>query len=108
VERSVVVLGLILRVLTAVFWVVAPICVVVIAASAFTESAGAWLLWTTGVSMLLVVRCSGGIAWAEFQRNPIPDAERGEWTNKALFYAIVFTITFIVAFLYLPTLFFAR
>jgi hypothetical protein len=99
---------LILRVLTAVFWVVAPICVAAIAATSFTESAGTWMLWTTGVSLLVVALCSGGIAWAEFKKNPIADAEHGEWTNKALFYAIVFTITFFVAFLYLPTLYFAR
>lgn len=97
-----------LRVLTVVFWVTAPICAVAMAASLLTESVGAWLLWTIGISLLLVMVCSGGITWAEFRRNPIADAERGEWTNKALFYAIVFTITFFVAFLYLPTLYFAR
>ncbi len=52
--------------------------------------------------------CSGGIAWVEFRGNPVADTERGEWTNKMLFYALVFTITFFVAFLYLPTLYFAR
>jgi hypothetical protein len=96
-----------LRVLTVVFWIAASICVVVIAASSFTQSSGAWLLWTTGISLLLVMLCSGAIAWVEFRKNPMADTERGEWTNKMLFYALVCTITFFVAFLYLPTLFFA-
>ena len=63
---------------------------------------GAWSSWTTGVSLLLVMLSSGGIAWSEFKSNPEADAERGEWTNKMLFYALVFAITFLVAFLYLP------
>ena len=52
--------------------------------------------------------CSGVIAWAEFRRNPSEDAESGEWTNKMLFYGLVFAITFFVGFLYLPGLYFAR
>jgi hypothetical protein len=98
---------IVLRVLTAVFWVAAPICMVVLVASSFAESVG-WLLWATGISLLLVMMCSGGIAWVEFRGNPVADTERGEWTNKMLFYALVFTITLFVAFLYLPTLYFAR
>jgi hypothetical protein len=98
----------ILRVLTAVFWVTAPICVAVIVASTFTESAGAWLSWLIGLSLMVVMLCSGGIAWVEFRGNPLADTERGEWTNKMLFYALVFTITLFLTFLYLPTLFFAR
>ena len=93
---------LVLRVLTVVFWVAATICVLTIAASSFTGSVGAWSSWTTGVSLLLVMLSSGGIAWSEFKSNPEADAERGEWTNKMLFYALVFAITFLVAFLYLP------
>lgn len=101
-------LGSILRVLTAVFYVAAPICVVVIAVSSFTNIAGAWLTWTIGVSLLVVMLCSGGIAWIEFNKNPLGDTERGEWTNRMLFYALVFAGTLFVAFLYLPTLYFAR
>ena len=96
------------RILTIVFWVAAPLFVVVIAVSSFTESAGVWVLWATGVALLVVMLSSGGIAWVEFRGNPLVDTERGEWTNKMLFYALVFTITLFVAFLYLPTLFFAR
>lgn len=98
----------VLRVLTVVFWVAASLFVLTIAASRVTENEAAWLSWTTGVSLLLVIVCSGVIAWAEFRRNPSEDAERGEWTNKMLFYGLVFAITFFVGFLYLPGLYFAR
>ncbi len=97
-----------LRMLTVVFWVAAPICVLAIAASSLTESARTWLLWTTGIALSLTMLCSGVIAWVEFRANPLTDTERGEWTNKMLFYALVFTVTLFVTFLYLPTLFFAR
>ena len=53
-------LGSILRVLTAVFYAATPICVVVIAASSFIERAGACLTWMIGVSLLVVMLCSGG------------------------------------------------
>ena len=88
-----------LPVLTVVFWVAASICVVMIAVYAFTQSMGAWLSWMTGISLLVVVVRSGAIAWVEFRSNPKEDAERGEWTNKMLFYGLVFAITFFVAFL---------
>jgi len=97
-----------LPVLTVVFWVAAAICVVMIAVYAFTQSMGAWLSWMTGISLLIVTVCSGAIAWREFRSNPIEDAERGEWTNKMLFYGLVFAITFFVAFLYWLGLYFAR
>ena len=95
-----------LRVLTAVFWVAAVVFVLALAASKYFVSDG-WLSWTTGISLVLVMLCSSAIAWAEFRSNPAADAERGEWTNKMLFYALVFAITFFVAFLYLPALYFA-
>ena len=53
----------------------------------------------------MVVRASAAVG---LRGNPLADTERGEWTNKMLFYALVFTIMLFVAFLYLPTLFFAR
>ena len=96
-----------LPVLTVVFWVAASMCVAAIAMSSFTESIGAWLSWIIGISLLVVVVCSGAIAWAEFKSNPEEDAEGGEWTNKMLFYGLVFAITFFVTFLYLPALYFA-
>jgi hypothetical protein len=96
-----------LPVLTVVFWVAASMCVAAIAMSSFTESIGAWLSWIIGISLLVVVVSSGAIAWAEFRSNPTEDAEGGEWTNKMLFYGLVFAITFFVTFLYLPALYFA-
>ena len=62
-DRFVEVASSILRVLTVVFWVSVAICVALIAASSFTESTGAWLSWKIGVSLLVVMVCSGGIAW---------------------------------------------
>lgn len=63
-------------------------------------------LLIVGILILVVMLCSGFLAWYEFQDNPISETERGEWAGKALLYAIVFTITFFLAFLYLPTLYF--
>lgn len=96
-----------LRVLTVVFWVSATICVASLAASSLTGNVGEWTSWTTGMSLLVVMLSSGAVAWWEFRNNPDADAERGEWTNKMLFYALVFCIAFFVAFLYLPGLYFA-
>jgi len=58
------------------------------------------------VLMVVVVVCSGALAWYEFRLNPMADTERGEWTNRQLVYALVFTITFFVAFLYILTVIF--
>ncbi len=68
-------LGSILRVLTAVFWVTAPVCVVTMVAYSFAGRAGAWLLWTIGASLVAVTLSSGLIAWVEFAKNPMADAE---------------------------------
>jgi membrane protein insertase Oxa1/YidC/SpoIIIJ len=100
--------GAALPALTVVFWVAASVCGLAIAVYSFTQSMGAWLTWITGASLLVVVVCSGALAWAEFRSNPKEEAERGEWTNKMLFYSLVFAITFFVAFLYWLTLFFSR
>ncbi len=56
--------------------------------------------------MVAVVVSSGAIAWYEFRLNPMADTERGEWTGRQLFYALAFTITFFVAFLYILTVIF--
>jgi len=58
------------------------------------------------ILMVAVVVCSGAIAWYEFRLNPMADTERGEWTGRQLFYALAFTITFFVAFLYILTVVF--
>ena len=44
--------------------------------------------------LVAIVVCSGAITSYEFGRNPIAGTERGEWTNRQLFYTLVFTISF--------------
>ena len=58
------------------------------------------------VLMLVLVVCSGVLALIEFRLNPLPETERGEWTGRQLFYAVVFTISFFVAFIYILTVIF--
>ncbi|HET7272021.1 MAG TPA: hypothetical protein VFI90_13160 [Rubrobacter sp.] len=94
-------------VLTVVFWIAAAILVVLLALPSFVGSTGVWLTLLTGISMLVVVSSSGALAWVEFRSNPMEDAERGEWTNRMLFYGLVFAITFFVAFLYWVSLYFS-
>lgn len=86
------------RVLNIVFWVAAVLLVVsLVLFDARVVNA---------VLMAVVVVCSGAIAWYDFRLNPMEDTERGEWTGRQLFYALVFTITFFVAFLYILTVMF--
>ena len=96
-----------LPILTVVFWVAAAIFVVILAVPTFVGSNGVGLRLLSGVSYLVVVLSSGAIVWIEFRSNPIEDAERGEWTNKMLFYGLVFALTLFVGFYYLPALYFA-
>ena len=58
------------------------------------------------VLMVLLVVWSGLLALYEFRLNPLPDTERGEWTGRQLFYALAFTISFFVAFIYILTVIF--
>jgi hypothetical protein len=92
---------------TVVFWVAAAILVVLFAVPSFVGDIGPWLHWITGVTLLVVTLSPGAIAWVEFKSNPSEDAERGEWTNKMLFYGLVFAVTFFVAFLYWLTIYFS-
>ena len=88
----------VVRVLNVVFWVVAALLVTsLVLLDAPVVNA---------VLMVAVVVCSGVLAWYEFRLNPMADTERGEWTGRQLFYALVFTITFFVAFLYVLTVVF--
>lgn len=96
-----------LVVLTVVFWVAALIFMALMALYSITGAVGTASSLATGISLSLVAVSSGAITWAEFRKNPADDAERGEWTNKALFYGLVCVISFFVAFLYLPALYFA-
>ena len=86
------------RILNVVFWVVAPLLV---ASLLFLDAPV-----VNAVLLVAVVMCSGAIAWYEFRLNPMADTERGEWTGRQVFYALVFTITFFVGFLYVLTVVF--
>jgi len=88
----------VVRVLNVVFWVAAALLV---ASLVLLDVPVA-----NAVVMAVVVACSGAIAWYEFRLNPMADTERGEWTGRQLFYGLVFTITFFVAFLYILTVVF--
>jgi hypothetical protein len=88
----------VVRVLNVAFWAVAALL-------------GASLLFldapiVNAVLLLAVVVCSGALAWYEFRLNPMADTERGEWTSRQLFYALIFTVSFFVAFLYVLTVVF--
>jgi hypothetical protein len=86
------------RVLNVVFWVAAVLLVVSLVL--FDAQV------VNAVLMVVVVVCSGAITSYEFGRNPIADTERGEWTSRQLFYALVFAIMFFVASLYVLTVVF--
>jgi hypothetical protein len=85
-----------LRVLTIVFWVSFPLFV----ASLFLSDLTTGLFGDRGsrvvnaALLVEIVVCSGAITSYEFARNPIADTERGEWTNRQLFYTLVFAIGF--------------
>jgi fatty acid desaturase len=96
-----------LPVVTLVFWVAAAILVVLFAVTSFIGSIGPWLRWMSAITLLVVTLSSGAIAWVEFKSNPSEEAERGEWTNKMLFYGLVFAVAFFVAFLYWVSLYFS-
>ena len=91
-------MGQVVRVLNVFFWVAAALLV---AALLFLEAPV-----LNAVLMVAVVASSGALAWYEFRLNPMADTERGEWTGRQLFYGLVFTITFFVAFLYILTVIF--
>ena len=96
-----------LPVVTLVFWVAAAILVVLFAVPSFIGSIGPWLRWMSAITLLVVTLSSGAIAWVEFKSNPSEEAERGEWTNKMLFYGLVFAVAFFVGFLYWMTIIFS-
>ena len=75
---------------------------------AVTKSVGTATSWATGISLLLVTVSSGAITWIELSSNALGDTERGEWTNKMLFYGLGCVIGFIIARLYLPALYFSQ
>jgi hypothetical protein len=98
----------IVRVLNVVFWVAASLFVASLVFSGLTAGlfgdGGAQVV--KAILLVVVVICTGMIALNEFRLNPMADTERGEWTNRQLFYALVFTITFFVAFIFVLTVIF--
>jgi hypothetical protein len=100
-------LDAVLPAITVVFWASALAFVGLMVLYAVTKSVGTASTWAAGISLSLVAVSSGVITWIELRNNPLDDTERGEWTNKMLFYGIVCVFSFIVACLYLPALYFA-
>jgi hypothetical protein len=88
----------IVRVLDVVFWITAAFLVGALVF--FDEPA------VNAVLMTMLVACSGLLALYEFRLNPLPETERGEWTGRQLFYAVVFTLSFFVSFIYILTVIF--
>jgi hypothetical protein len=80
------------RILDVVFWLTAALLV---GALVFFEEPA-----INAVLMAALVVCSGVIALYEFRLNPLSE------TGRRLFYAVVFTISFFVAFIYILTVIF--
>ena len=88
----------IVRILDVVFWLTAALLA---SALVYLDVSG-----VNAVLMVVLVVCSGLQAWYEFRLNPLPETEGGGWPGRKLFYAVVFTISFFVAFLYILTVIF--
>jgi hypothetical protein len=100
-------LDAVLPALTVLFWASAVTFVGLMVLYAVTKNVGTMSTWAAGISLSLVAVSSGAITWIVLRNNPLDDTERGEWTNKMLFYGIACVFSFIVACLYLPALYFA-
>jgi len=100
-------LNAVLPALTVVFWASALTFVGLMVLYAVTKNVGTVSTWATGISLSVAAISSGATMWIELRNNPVEDTERGEWTNKMLFYGLACVFSFIVACLYLPALYFA-
>jgi hypothetical protein len=100
-------LAAVLPAFTVVFWASALAFVGLMVLYGVTKSVGTASTWAAGISLSLVTVSSGAITWIELRNNPLDDTERGEWTNKMLFYGLACVFSFVVACLYLPALYFA-
>jgi hypothetical protein len=100
-------LDAVLPLFTVVFWASALTFVGLMALYAVTKSVGTASTWAAGISLSLIAVSSGAMTWIELRNNPLDDTERGEWSNKMLFYGLACVFSFIVACLYLPALYFA-
>ncbi len=101
------------RILTAIFWVAAPLLVASLFVAFLSYDFMVGLLSDEGLEVVnavlmgTVVVCSGLIAWQEFRANPAEEAEYGEWTGRMVFYATVFGITLFMSFYFVPMVFFS-
>ena len=98
----------VIRVLNVIFWAAAALVAVSLVLYDFMTGlfgdGGASVV--TAVLLTVLVICSGVLALYEFRLNPMADTECGEWTNRQLFYGLVFTISFFVTFLFVLTVIF--
>jgi len=88
----------IVRILDVVFWIIFALLV---GALIFLDEPA-----VNALLLAMLVVCSGLLALYEFRLNPQSQTERGEWSGRQLFYALVFTISFFVAFIYILTVIF--
>ena len=101
-----------IRVLERAFWVAALLLVLMLVLNSLSYDFIVGLVGDRGLRVIgavligVVLICSGVIALYEFRLNPLVDTERGEWTGRQLFYALVFTISFFLAFFFIPAAFF--
>lgn len=104
-------MDLIFRCITVVFWasVAATVAWLALSNAGPVRDAvglgGSRLIFTALIST--IAACSGLLLWREWRDDPAEHSEYGEWTNKQLLYAIVFAISFFVAFLALASLYFS-
>ena len=98
------------RILTAIFWVAAPVFLAMVVLSWLNYGMLEGLLGDGGIRLVsgvligVVLICSGLITWYEFRANPLEDvSEYGEWTGRATFYAIVFGITLFLSSFFIPS-----
>jgi hypothetical protein len=102
----------VVRIMTAIFWLVAPLLVASLFAAWLSYDFVVGLLREEGLEVVnavlmgTVVVSSGLIAWQEFRANPAEEAEYGEWTGRMAFYASVFGITLFMSFYFVPMVFF--
>ncbi len=101
------------RILTAIFWVVAPLLIASLFVASLSYDFMVGLLSDKGLGVVnavlmgTVMVCSGLIALYEFRANPAEEgSEYGEWTGRMTFYAIVFGITLFMSFYFVPVAYF--
>src|SRR3712207_9082088 len=75
------------RILTAIFWVAAPLFVASLAVAWVGYDFVVGVLSDEGLEVVnavligIAAACSGLIAWYEFRANPAEEVEYGEWTE---------------------------